>query len=174
MQDNCEYEVSLDPEDKAKIGSDKLTWLKFLQKQQTILAAFVYFHTVDANAIKAARRANKAATTDDLRAAASKALNECAAVLNKPAEQLTIDEKLDLSAAQFKSFRAHYLDGEGNGYFLSRLGLDGPESDAIWKRLDEPRQYFTTLILVYPTTREGKHDADAISTTVGDSVSRGT
>jgi hypothetical protein len=156
-----ENDVSLEVEDKAKVGSNNPEWLR-MTKGQVLLCAFLYFHTVDINAVKALRKNNKAATPEEIKAAANKALEERAKSLNPPKsiDQLTPDERLDLSMVQFKSFKAHYQ--EGFGFALSRLGKDGPEGDAVWKRLGEPKQYFTTLLLIYPMTREGKHDVEAI------------
>jgi hypothetical protein len=154
-------DVSLEPEDKAKVGSNNQEWLK-MTKGQVLLCAFLYFHTVDVNAVKAVRKANKAATPEEIKAAAQKALADRAAALTPPksVDQLTPDEKIDLGTVQFKSFKAHYQ--QGLGFALSRIGKDGPENDAVWKKLPEAKQYFTTLLLIYPVTREGKHDVEAI------------
>lgn len=162
--DQMDEDVSLEPEDKAKVGSNNQEWLK-MTKGQVLLCAFLYFHTVDINAVKALRKANKAATPEEIKAAATKALADRAAQLSteqnkKSVDQLTPDEKIDLSTVQFKSFKAHYQ--QGLGFMLSRLGKDGSEADAVWKKLPEPKQYFTTLLLIYPMTREGKLDVEAI------------
>jgi hypothetical protein len=134
-------------------------WLK-MTKGQIALCSFVYFHTVDGNAAKAVRKANKTATPEEMTDAAKRALKQRAEALAKPVEQLAPDEKLDLGTVQFKSVKAHYQ--EGLGFALSRLGKDGAEGDAVWKQLPEAKQYFTTLLLIYPMTREGKHDIEAI------------
>jgi len=55
--------------------------------------------------------------------------------------------------------KAHYQDGFG--FALSRLGKDGPEADAVWKRLPEPKPYFSTLLLIYPTDEQGNLNKDA-------------
>jgi hypothetical protein len=158
-------DVSLEPEDKAKIGSNNQEWLK-MTKGQTLLCAFLYFHPVDVNAVKvvkaAAKKASRQPTPEEIKAAATKALTDRAAAMVPPKgiDQLTPDEKLDLSTVQFKSFKAHYQ--QGLGFALSRLGKEGPEADAVWKKLPDAKQYFTTLLLIYPMTREGKHDLEAI------------
>ncbi len=157
--DEIDQDVSLEPEDKAKVGANNQEWLK-MTKGQVILCAFLYFHTFDVNAVKALRKANKSATPEEIKAAANKALMDRATALTKSVDQLTPDERLDLGTVQFKSFKAHYY--QGVGYTLSRLGKDGADADAIWKKLGDVKQYFTTLLLIYPTTTEGKHDLDAI------------
>ena len=164
MPDENNYEVyeddvSLEPEDKARVGSNNQEWLK-MTKGQILLCAFLYFHPVDVNAVKSVRKANKQATPDEIKAAAQKALADRAASLTKSVDQLEPHEKLDLGTVQFKSFKAHYQ--QGLGFALSRLGKDGAEADSVWKKLPEPKQYFTTLLLVYPMTREFKHDVEAI------------
>jgi hypothetical protein len=160
-------DVALEAEDKAKVGRHHQEWLK-MTKGQVILGALVYFHAVDATAAKAfrwdAKRAFREATPEEIKVAAQKALEARASSLTpaKTVDELTADERLDLSLVQFKSFRAHYKDRLG--FVLSRLGKDGVESDRIWSKLPPAQQYFSTLLLIYPTTREGKHDVDAIKT----------
>jgi hypothetical protein len=43
---------------------------------------------------------------------------------------------------------------------MSRLGKDGAEADAVWQRLGEPQQRFSTLLVVYPTDPNGDIPAD--------------
>ncbi len=157
--DQVEDDVSLEAEDKAKVGANNQEWLK-MTKGQTLLCAFLYFHGVDINAVKAVRKANRSAPKDEINAAAQKALLERATSLNKSVDQLTPDERIDLGTVQFKSFKAHYQ--QGLGFVLSRLGMDGADADVVWKKLPEVKQYFTTLLLVYPMTSEGKHDVEMI------------
>lgn len=170
MTDENSYEqidddVSLEAEDKARVGSNNQEWLK-MTKGQILLCAFLYFHTVDINAVKAFRKAskeaNKVPTKEEIQAAAQKALQERAASLQPPKsiDQLTPDERIDLGTVQFKSFKAHYQ--QGLGFVLSRLGMDGIDADAVWKKLPEVKQYFTTLLIIYPMTSEGKHDVELL------------
>lgn len=160
-----DQDVGLEAEDKKKVNSNNQDWLKMI-KGQTLLAAFLYFHTVDANAVKIvkaeARKASRQPTPEEIKAAAAKALEaRCAAMVPpKTIDQLTPDERLDLGTVQFKSCKAHYQ--QGLGFALSRLGLDGADADVVWKKLPEAKQYFSTLLLIYPMTREGKHDIEAI------------
>ena len=107
-----------------------------------------------------ANKASRVATIDEMKAAATKALEDRAKELNKSVDQLTPDERLDCRTVQFRSFRAHYQ--QGVGFALSRLGKDGTEADAVWRKLPDSKQYFSTLLLLYPMTREGKHDIEAI------------
>jgi hypothetical protein len=160
MSDDFNYDlegdVTLDVDEK-NIGGTQQDWLKMTAKGQMLRVAFVYFHTFDHNAVaqaaKVAKKAGKALTKDEITAIAKKALADRATELNKSADQLTAPEKLDTRVAHFKSMKAHYQ--EGFGYALSRLGKDGAEADAVWKRLPEPKPYFSTLLLIYPTDDQG-------------------
>jgi hypothetical protein len=160
---DLEDDVSLEPEDKAKNTTNQQDWLK-MTKGQTLLCAFLYFHPIDVNAVKAvkaaAKAASRAATAEEIKAAAAKALADRATALTKSVDQLTPAEKLDLRTVQMKSFFAHYQ--QGLGFAISRLGKDGAEADSIWKKLPEAKKYYTTLLLLYPMNREGKHDLEAI------------
>jgi hypothetical protein len=149
-------DVSLDTDEK-NVGGGNQDWFKMSAKKQIVRAAFVYFHTVDANAVnaatKVAKRANKTLSREEVVEIAKKALTERAAKLQKEFDKLSATDKLELSTAHFKAMKAHYKDGLG--FALSRLGKDGPESDAVWKRLPEAKPYFTTVLLIYPTDSEG-------------------
>ena len=151
-----EGEVSLDTDEK-NVGGKKRDWLKMTQKGQIIRCSFVYFHTVDANAVReAAKKAKKAGEPfgkEQIVEAATSALSAHAKTLDKEVSALSDVDRLDTGTSHFKVMKAHYQDGMG--YVLSRLGKDGAEADAIWKRLDDPKTYFSTLLLIYPTDSEG-------------------
>jgi hypothetical protein len=153
---DLEGDVTLDVDEK-NAGGDKEDWLKLTAKNQILRVSFVYFHTYDHNAVsaatKAAKKAGKSLPKEEIVAIARKAITARATELNKSPEQLTVTDKLDIKVAHFKSLKAHYQDGFG--YAVSRLGKDGPEADAVWKRLPDPKPYFTTLLLVYPTNEQG-------------------
>jgi hypothetical protein len=166
MSDDYNYDldgdVTLDVDEK-NVGGSKNDWLKMTAKGQLLRAAFVFFHTYDHNAVakasKDAKKASKSLTRDEIQTIAKKALADRATELNKTVEQLTPTDKLDLKVAHFKAMKAHYQDGFG--FALSRLGKDGPEADAVWKRLPEPKPYFSTLLLIYPTDEQGNLNKDA-------------
>jgi hypothetical protein len=154
-------DVSLD-QDQKNAGSTKQEWLKFGSKGEQKRAAFVYLYTVDANAVQKARkeaiRAGKKLTREEELAVAKGALTKRAQEVGKTLDQLSAIEKLDTSVAHFKALKAHFH--ESVGYAISRLGKDGPEADAVWKRLGDVKSYFTTLLLIYPTTAEGAVDKE--------------
>jgi hypothetical protein len=159
-----EYENDLglgdDDRKQAKSNAD-VEWYKG-EKGRTDRAAIVYFHPVDVAAVTAARKKDKSTPKDELVKIGQKALADRAASLGTTVDQLTAVQKLDLTQVHFKSFRSHYE--EGMGYFLSRLGKDGPEADAVWKRLSsEPKLNFSTMLVIYPTTKDGTLDKSRFS-----------
>lgn len=160
-------EVSLEPDQK-NVGGNKRDWLKMSQKGQIIRGSFVYFHTYDYNSVQKATReglrSGKKLSREEQIAVAKAALTKRAEGLNKTLDQLTVADKLDSSVAHFKTLKASYQ--EGIGFVLSRLGKDGSEADAIWKRLPEPKSYFVTLLLVYPTDTEGNLNLEAFASQV--------
>jgi hypothetical protein len=114
----------------------------------------VYFNTVDVTAARIAKRKNAGISKDEMIAAGKAALEARAKKLEKTVETMTAVDRLNLNDVRFKKMLAHYQ--EGLGYVISRLGLDGAEADDAWRRLPEAKQHFTTLLLVYPTTRDGE------------------
>jgi hypothetical protein len=155
-------EVSLDVDEK-NAGGSKQEWLK-MTKGQVLRCAFVYFHTYDANAVRAAKKENRTLESEKIAAVAKDALVRRAAELHKSVDQLTVIDKLDPSTVNFKAMKVHYQDGLG--YVLSRLGKDGPEADLIWKRLTEPKTYFSTLLLIYPTDSEGNLEKEGLASQI--------
>lgn len=153
-----EYENDLglgDDDRKAAKSNADIEWYKG-EKGRTDRAAIVYFHPVDVTAVTAARKKDKSLPREELVKIGQKALADRAASLGKTVDQLTAVDKLDLTQVHFKSYSSHYEDGMG--YFLSRLGKDGPEADAVWKRLSEPKRGFSTALVVYPTMKDGSID----------------
>jgi len=148
-------DVGLD-EDSRKYTQPREDWLK-MTKNQAIRGSFLYFHPIDLNMVARAKAAAKAKgeplSVEQMKVVGRKALEERATALGKSVDSLTLPDRLDLSEAKFKSLLAHYQ--QGLGFALSRLGKDGPEADAVWKKLPEPKQYFTTLLLLYPTNQKG-------------------
>jgi hypothetical protein len=161
---DLEGEVSLDSDEK-NIGGKKQDWLKMTVKGQTIRGAFVYFHTYDTNAVrnavKAAKKSGKSLSREEILQIAKTSLAKRAEELGKKVDEISDIDKLDTSMAQFKVMKAHYQ--EGLGFVVSRLGKDGAEADAIWKRLPEAKTYFTTLLLIYPTDSEGAINKEALA-----------
>ncbi len=152
-------DIGLGDEGREEFKRDSEDFLK-MEKGQILRAAFVYFHTVDANAVAIARKNNPKLTPDQIREVARKALADHAAKLTPPKapDTLTAIERLDTSSVHFKKFMGHFQ--QGLGYVISRLGKDGAEADAIWRKLPEPRKYYTTVLMLYATDKHGEIDRD--------------
>jgi hypothetical protein len=159
-----EFDASLNEEGRQYM-QQRQEWIK-LTKGQIIRCSFVYFHTVNKNAVEKAmeeaREGGKPALTNEqIVEIGKKALEAHATKLGKALDQLTPIDRLDTTEMKLKRMWYHYK--EGLGYVISRLGKDGPEGDAVWKKLDEPKICFTTLILIYPTDRAGNIDKDKLA-----------
>jgi hypothetical protein len=160
-----EYDAGLDEEGR-KYTQQRQEWLKMTKGQQ-VRAAFVYFHPVNKNAVAkaltdAAEKKTAKPTPEQCVDIGRKALAAHAGKLNKGVDALTPLERLDLSEVKMKRMWFHYQ--EGLGYVISRLGKDGVEADAVWKKLPEPKITFTTLLLIYPTDRAGNVDKEKLTT----------
>lgn len=157
-----EDDVGLDDSGKSFFGQ-RQEWLK-MNKGQILRAAFLYFHTYDVNAVSGARGAakkdGKSLSKEEMAEVGRKATADRATALSKTADQLTPIEKLDLGTVHFKKMMAHYQ--QGLGFVVSRLGKDGADADGVWKRLPEAKLYFATLLLLYPTDREGNIDKEGL------------
>jgi len=152
-------DFSLDAEDRAKVQGRREWYL--VEKGRVDRIALLCFHNIDHTAVRQARRKTPGMSEEEIKTLARSVLDERAKSLGKSRDQLTKVERLNLEDLKFKRLAAHYR--EDLGYILSRIGKDGQEADDIWMKLSEPRTYFTTLVLVYPTTREGEVVKDAIA-----------
>ena len=160
---NSDEDVGLGEEDKP--SNDRDLWLK-MTKGQVLRVSFAYFHPIDLNIVSRARaeakKRGETLTADKLRAIGAKALADRAATLSKLPDQLTQVERLDLGEVKFKKMQASYQ--QGLGFVINRLGKDGPEADAVWRKIAEPKTYYATLLFVYPTDRAGNIDKDRLPT----------
>jgi hypothetical protein len=156
-----ENDVALDE------GSEKFTrkhdeWLKFT-KGQVVRASFVYFSRYDLNAVirvrAAAKKAGEVLAPEQLKMIGRKAIEARAAQLNKTVGQLDNVDMIDIADCKFKQFMYHYQ--APLGYITSKLDAsgrtkEGVEADKVWKSLEEPKQGFSTLLLIYPTNAKGE------------------
>lgn len=154
-------DVSLDPENKAP--SNKIERFKG-EKDTSYRGALMYFHPLAQSMYLRAKRKAKKAGTDVDKAALKASLD---AALKKKAEEfgISVDElaewqKLDSNQAQFKKYQSIYR--EGFGYVLSRMGKDGDEADKVWAALGEAKDYYSTILLLYPTDREGNVEKELL------------
>lgn len=161
--EDYEGDVGLGAEDKHFARSNQLEWFKG-DKGKTYRAGLVYFHPLDVALVRAARKKDPNIGSAQLKDLVSEHLGKRASELGKEVSALAPYEKLDTSNVRFKRIEAHFK--EGFGYVVSRLGLDGPEADVVWKMLGDQKNYFSTVLVLYPTTPDG----DLIKDQVGQSV----
>jgi hypothetical protein len=158
-------DVGLGSEDKKHARSNQLEWFKG-EKGRVYKIAFLYFNPLDASIVKAmqarAAKEGKKVTKEEAIETINKALAKRAELVGKPVDELAEWEKLDTSNVRFKKLEAHYK--EGVGYTLSRLGKDGPEADQVWKTMGDLKTYFTTVLLIYPSNREGELIKEELAT----------
>lgn len=158
-------DIGLDDEDRKEgMSNARPDWYS-PRKGQVDRVALVYFHPVNVTAVrlavKKARKEGRDLTPEQMREVGDKALQAYAEKLDIGVDQMSEIQKLNTGTVQFKKIVAHYQDGLG--YVVSRLGLDGPEADEVWRRLPEPRKFFTTVLLIYPTDKRGEVDRDSLA-----------
>jgi hypothetical protein len=154
-------DVGLGAEDKKHARSNQLEWFKG-EKNRIYRVSLVYFNPLKDAVARAVKKKNPAATKEEIIAAIQSVYTKKAESLSKSVDQLTEGDKLDLNNVRFKKIEAHYK--EGVGYVVSRLGKDGSEADSVWKTLGDLKTYFTTCLVVYPTTLNGEVIKDQLTT----------
>jgi len=157
-------DVDLNPSNKAP--SNRIERFKG-EAGRTYLASLMYFHPLEASIIKAAKKmAKKDGTELDKELVKSKikeALAKRAEKLKTSVDELAPWQKLDTSKAQFKKVETQFCKQQGAaGLYVSRRGKDGAEGDKVWNMLEDPSIYYYTVILLYPTDRNGEVDVQAI------------
>lgn len=155
-------DVDLSPQNKAP--SNRVDRFKG-ETGITYRAALMYFHPLSTSLVLASKRKARKEGTEVDKAAVKKALDAALAKRVEEYEVSSVDElaewqKLDFRRTQFKKYKSHYK--EGVGFVVSRLGKDGEEADKVWGMLGDPRDYYTTVILVYPTDREGNVEKELL------------
>jgi hypothetical protein len=155
-----EDDVGLSAEDKKHGRSNQVDWFKG-EKGRTYRVALVYFHPIQTAVVKAVRKKNPDAKKEDILPVYQKALAKRAEELGKAVDALEPHEMLDTQNVRFKKFEAHYK--QGIGFVKSRLGMDGSDADTVWKSLGDPRSYFTTVLLIYPTNKDGELNKESVA-----------
>lgn len=156
------FDVSFDPEDRARVSSNKKDFYK-AQKDRIDVVSFVSFTLLDDLVVKEAmaKAQNRILTEDDIDNLRKKWL---AAESKKRGKPITLLDRCgDFSRPKIGHYTQYYNEA------LKIMAVRAPESsssddDRIWNRLGEPRPQLTTVLLVYPTNRDGEVDpAEALS-----------
>lgn len=146
-------DVGLGEEDKKHVKPTKIE--RFTGDANTSYrVALMYFHPLEYTVAKALKKANPQVTNEEIAEKLKLFYAKKAEFFDKPVDKLEPHEKLDTSNTQFKKFNVHFKEGVGS--VVSRLGKDGAEADKVWKALGDPKPYYLTIFLQYPTNKEGQ------------------
>jgi hypothetical protein len=152
-------DIGLGDEDKNRVQSNKLDWYKG-EKGRTDRIALVYFSTYEAIQLRVLLKEKPELTLDQQRAVVKKIRTNIATKLNKSVDQLEPVDLLDLREARFKPASAVYKEGLG---FLAWPKEISAAEEKIWAKVGERKDYVVTLVLWYPTDREGEIDKDRLA-----------
>jgi hypothetical protein len=150
--------IGLGSEDKAKVTSNQIPWFKG-EKGRTDRIALVYFNSVEIVTLTKALKQRPDLTSDQKRALVAKVRSQVAERLSKEPDQLDPADLLDISEARLKKVTASFK--QGLGFFTWPKGLNSDE-EKIWRKVGEPKDYLCTVVVQYPTDREGEVDTEAI------------
>lgn len=157
---DTEGDIGLGDEDKGKVGN-KAEWYKG-EKGRTDRVALVYFNNIQTSVLRRALKAKPelAGDKDAQKAVVMGALNKLAEKLGKSLDQLSPADMLDTSEARFKTASASFKEGIGYVEWPKKLSA---EEEKVWKKLGEKREYVFTVLLQYPTDREGELDRERLA-----------
>jgi len=150
--------IGLGDEDKGKVNSNQQEWYKG-EKGRTDRIALVYFNTLEMTHLRRALRQKPDLTNEQKKALIAKLKQQLAEKLSKSIDQLDGVDLLDLNEARFKPIRASFK--QNLGYFSWPKSITA-EEEKVWRKSGEPKDYVCTVVLWYPTDREGEIDRDRL------------
>ncbi len=150
--DDFGEDISLDPEDRKHARSSNTEWFR-AEKNRTYRVALLYFYPLDISVMRAVLKKKPETTKSELIERGKKALVKRAEERSKAVDQLGEHEKLHMGRIQVVKTKAYFH--EITKFVVSRRGLDGPEADKIWDMLGDEKTYFTTVLVIYPTDKNG-------------------
>ena len=152
-------DIGLGDEDKGRVQSNKLEWYKG-EKGRTDRIALVYFNNYETIQLRNQLKAKPDLSQEQQKAIIKKVRSSIAAKLNKSVDALEPVDLLDLREARFKPASAVYKEGLG---FLSwPTGLNAAD-EKVWAKVGDRKDYVITVVLWYPTDREGEIDKERLS-----------
>jgi len=157
---DTENDIGLGDEDKGKVGN-KAEWYKG-EKGRTDRVSLVYFNDVKTSALRRALRAKPdlAKDKEGQKRVVIDTLQKLAEKLGKTIDQLDPVDMLDVTEARFKTASASFKEGLGYVEWPKKLSA---EEEKVWKKLGEKREYVFTVLLQYPTDREGDLDRERLA-----------
>jgi hypothetical protein len=154
-------DIGLGKEDESRVRSNQIDWYKAANKGQTDRVALAYFHPLEFSALRLAAKENPKLTEADQKEIIARVRKEQSEKIGKPLDQLDMIDMLDTSEARFKAVDASFK--EGLGYVQWPKTLTEAEK-TVWSQLPEKRTYVLTVLVIYPTDRDGDLDRERLTT----------
>lgn len=155
-------DIGLGDDDKNKVKSNQTEWYKG-EKNRTDRVAIVNFNTHDVVQLRKALKAKPDMTEEQKALIIRKVREKLAEKHNKAVDQLEEVDLLDLSEARFKMAEGYFSKTPGVGYVEHPKGQLSADDLRVWGKLGEKKSYVVTLLLIYPTDREGEVEMDRLS-----------
>lgn len=157
---DTDNDIGLGEEDKGRVRTNKTDYYENNEKGRTDRAALVYFHPEDLNQLGKIRKQKPDITEAQMKAVTEKVRASKAEKLGKKPDELNVVDMLDLTEVKFKALDASYK--EGLGYVQWPKVIEGADKD-VWSKLPERRTYVLSVLLIYPTDREGTVEKDRLA-----------
>lgn len=154
-------DIGLGDEDKNKVQGKSNDWYKG-EKGRTDRVALVYFNTHEVVTLRKAVKQKPDLSDEAKQDLINKVRQAIAGKLNKTVDQLDPVDLLDISEARFKPVSGTFK--KDVGFVAAPKGSLTIEDQKVWSKVGEMKDYVTTLLLIYPTDRDGELDKSALAT----------
>jgi hypothetical protein len=144
-------DIGLGDEDKGKVQSNKLDWYKG-DKGRTDRIALVYFNNYETIQLRNLLKEKPDLSAEKQKEIIKKVRASLAQKLGKAVDALEPVDLLDLREARFKPASSVYK--EGLGYVQWPKEMTAAE-EKVWAKVGDRKDYVITVVLWYPTDREG-------------------
>lgn len=152
-------DIGLGDEDRGKVNSNQVDWYKG-ETGRTDRVALVYFNNIKQTVLRKGLKAKPGMTKDEQKALVLSALQKLGEKLGKSIDQLDDVDLLDMSEARFRTITSSYKQGLGYLEWPKKLT---PEEEKVWKKTGDKKDYVVTLLLQYPTDKDGEVDRDRLA-----------
>lgn len=151
-------DIGLGDEDKGKVQTNQLEWYKG-DKGRTDRVALVYFNSIDATTRRKILQQKPDMSVDQQKSVIAKVRTQLAEKLSKTVDALDQVDLLDTSEARFKTVTASFK--KEIGYVAWPKNIP-PAEEKIWAKAGERKDYVITVLLWYPTDREGEVEKERL------------
>lgn len=156
---DTEGDIGLGDEDRGKVNSNQIDWYKG-ETGRTDRVALVYFNNIKQTLLRRGLKANPKMTKDEQKVLLLGGLQKLAEKLGKSLDQLDEVDMLDMGEARFRTLTSSYKQGIGYVEWPKKLT---PEEEKVWKKLGDKKDYVCTLLLQYPTDKDGEVDRERLA-----------